>query len=98
MLSFAPTKELKLPTLTAAYKSLRQDVKKRKRNEAVKSELKTRAKKLEHLIAEKKKNEAKESLKALSSKYMKAASRGVVHKKTASRKISRLAKRINGIK
>ena len=87
-----------MPTLRAAYKSLRADVKKHKRNEAVKSELKTRVKKLESVIAEKKKDEANESLKILSSKYMKAASKGVIHKKTASRKISRLAKRINKIK
>jgi small subunit ribosomal protein S20 len=86
-----------LPLHTAAYKALRADVKKRKRNEAVISELKTRAKKLESLVAEKKKDEAQQYFKILSIKYMKAASKGVIHKKTASRKISRLAKRINSI-
>ncbi len=87
-----------MPILKAAYKSLRADVKKRKRNEAVKSELKTRVKSLESLIAEKKKDEAQKYFKAFAVKYMKAASKGVVHKNTASRKISRLAKRINAIK
>lgn len=87
-----------MPTLRAAYKALRSDVKKRRRNEAVKSELKTRAKKLESLIAESKKDAAAQYLKVLSSRYMKAASKGVIHKKTASRKISRLAKRINRLK
>lgn len=87
-----------MPIHTAAYKSLRADVKKRARNEAVKSELKTRTKSLEGLIAKKKKNEAQQFLKTLSAKYMKAASKGVIHKKTASRKISRLAKKVNNIK
>jgi small subunit ribosomal protein S20 len=86
-----------MPIHTAAYKSLRADAKKRKRNEAFISELKTVAKKLEGLIAEKKKGEAKQYLKTFSAKYMKAVSKGVIHKKTASRKISRLAKRVNGI-
>ena len=86
-----------MPIHTAAYKSLRADAKKRKRNEVVKSELKTRAKKLESLIAEKKKDEAQKYLKTFVSKYMRAASKGIIHKKTASRKISRLAKRIHGI-
>ena len=87
-----------MPTLSAAYKSLRADVKKRARNEAVKSELKTRTKTLESLIAEKKKDEAQQHLKLLSAKYQKATSKGTIHKKTAARKISRLAKKINSIK
>ena len=87
-----------MPIHTAAYKSLRADAKKHKRNETVKSELKTVTKRLEGLIAEKKKDEAQKSFKTVSSKYMKAASKGVIRKKTASRKISRLAKRVNNIK
>ena len=95
MVSF---KEQKLPIHTAAYKSLRADAKKRKHNEAVKSVLKTITKKLESLIIEKKKDEAQKYLKIFSARYAKAASKGVIHKKTASRKISRLAKKVNGIK
>ena len=87
-----------MPVHTAAYKSLRADIKKRKRNEIVKSELKTRAKNLENLIREKKKDEARKYLKIFGARYMKAASKHIVHKKTASRKISRLTKRINAIK
>jgi len=77
---------------------MRADAKKCKRNEAIKSALKTIVKKLESLIAEKKKDEAQKSLKTVGIKYMKAASKGIVHKKTASRKISRLVKRVNRIK
>lgn len=86
-----------MPIHKAAYKALRSDVKKRGRNSIVISELKTRAKKLEHLIAEKKKDEAKKYFDVLTVKYMKSASKGIIHKKTASRKISRLAKKVNGL-
>jgi len=87
-----------LPTVNAAYKALRSDVKKRNRNEAVMSELKTRSKKLESLITEKKSDEAKKYFTTFAVRYMQAASKGIIHKKTASRKISRLAKKINNIK
>ncbi|MDD5680122.1 MAG: 30S ribosomal protein S20 [Candidatus Omnitrophica bacterium] len=87
-----------MPTVNAAYKALRSDVKKRHRNEVVMSELKTRAKKLESLIAEKKNDEAKKYFAILNVRYMQAASKGIIHKKTASRKISRLAKKLNTLK
>lgn len=87
-----------MPIHRTAYKALRSDVKKRGRNAACASELKTRVKKLEHLIAEKKKDEAKQYFDLLTIKYMQGASKGVIHKKTAARKISRLAKKINSLK
>jgi len=87
-----------MPVHNAAYKSIRSDIKKRSRNERVNSELKTRTKKLEDLISLGKKDEAAKYFKLVCAKYSKAASKGIVHKKTASRKISRLAKRINAIK
>jgi small subunit ribosomal protein S20 len=89
---------IKLPTVNAAYKALRSDVKKRSRNETAMSELKTRTKKFESLIAEKKTDEAKKYFSVLAVRYMQAASKGIIHKKTASRKISRLAKKINKLK
>ncbi len=87
-----------MPTVNAAYKALRADVKKRQRNETAVSELKTRAKKLESLISEKKSDEAKKYFQVLTVRYMQASSKGIIHKKTASRKISRLAKKMNTLK
>jgi len=40
---------------------------------------------------------AKETLRATTATIAKTASKGVIHKKTASRKISRLTKRINSL-
>lgn len=87
-----------MPIVNAAYKALRSDAKKRQRNEKVLSELKTRAKKLENLISEKKSDEAKKYFEVFTIRYMQAASKGIIHKKTASRKISRLAKKMNTLK
>ncbi|MBN1872467.1 MAG: 30S ribosomal protein S20 [Candidatus Omnitrophica bacterium] len=87
-----------MPLHTAAYKAIRSDAKKRKRNEAIKSELKTIVKKIDGLIAQAKKDEARNYLKLVSAKFMRAASKNIIHKKNASRKISRLAKKINKIK
>lgn len=83
-----------MPVHRAAYKSLRSDAKKRARNEVVISELKTRSKTLENLINQKKKDEALSYLTSFTARYMRAASKGIIHKKTASRKISRMSKRI----
>ena len=62
-------------------------------NKAARSALKTVAKKVELAAAEKKVDAAKEALVKAMKAYDSAASRGVLHKSTASRKISRLSKR-----
>jgi len=53
---------------------------------------------IEKMIKESKADEAKACLKTLSTKYQKAAGKGIIKKKTASRKISRLTKCINKLK
>ena len=87
-----------MPTKKAAYKALRSDVKKRERNQRATAELKTITRNIEKMIKENKADEAKAYLKPLSAKYQKSAGKGILKKKTASRKISRLTKRINKLK
>ncbi len=65
------------------------------RNKKVKSELKTVIKKLEAAIAAGDKAAAQAQLKVCTSKISKAATKGIVHKNTASRKISRLSAAVN---
>jgi small subunit ribosomal protein S20 len=60
-------------------------------NKSVRSALKTIAKKVEQAAAEKKADAAKEALVKAMKAYDKAASQGILHKSTASRKISRLS-------
>ena len=83
-----------MPILHASYKDIKQSAKRGLRNQSVKSELKTETKKFLELISSKKTDEAKKQLTHLISQLDKAQSKGIVHKNTASRKISRLMKKI----
>lgn len=65
------------------------------RNKMVKSKLKTLIKKFEAAVAAGDKAKASEELKVVTSELSKAAAKGILHKNTASRKISRLAAMVN---
>ncbi len=67
-------------------------------NKAVKSALKTAAKRVEQAAAANNAGEAKDALIKAMKAYDKAASQGILHKKTASRKISRLSSRASKVK
>lgn len=67
------------------------------RNKAVKSRVKTYVKKVDSAVASGDKELAKEALRAASVELTKAASKGVYHKNTVSRKISRLSKAVNAM-
>ena len=67
------------------------------RNKAIKSKVKTCVKKVETAIANKDAEAAKSALHTAIVEISKAGSKGVYHKKTVSRKISRLSKAVNGI-
>jgi small subunit ribosomal protein S20 len=84
-----------LATHKSALKRHRQNQKRRLRNKIIRSQLKTSVKSYVTAIESKDKAAAQEAAKAAISTISKTASRGVIHKKTASRKISRLAKKVN---
>jgi small subunit ribosomal protein S20 len=86
--------DLKLPHKRSAYKEIRKSKKRHLRNVSLKSDLKTSIKRFEKLIVEKKIDEAKGYLKTLIQAIDKAVSKGMLHKNNASRKISRLTKKI----
>jgi small subunit ribosomal protein S20 len=67
------------------------------RNKAAKSKVKTFVKKVYAAIDAGDKAAANEALQAAISEISKAASKGIYHKSTASRKISRLTKAVNKI-
>jgi len=71
--------------------------KKTERNKAIKSKVKTYVKKVYAAIDENDKNAAEVALKDAISEISKATSKGVYHKSTSSRKISRLTKAVNAI-
>lgn len=84
-----------MPIKKSAYKNLRKSRIRHFKNISTASELKTLAGKFQKLISGKKIDEAKGLLKILISKLNKAASKGIIHKNTASRKIARLMKRLS---
>nr|MBQ8252920.1 30S ribosomal protein S20 [Lachnospiraceae bacterium] len=65
------------------------------RNRAIKSGVKTAVKKVYAAIDANDKDAAVEALKNATTTIDKATSKGVYHKATASRKVSRLAKAVN---
>ena len=67
------------------------------RNKAIKSEVKTMVKRVYAAIESKDQEAAKAALKDAISTMDKATSKGVYHKNTASRKVARLTKAVNGI-
>lgn len=65
------------------------------RNKPVKTEMKNAIKKFNQAIDEDRIDDAKELLIVADKKLKRAATKNVIHKKQASRKISRLAKKLN---
>jgi small subunit ribosomal protein S20 len=79
----------------SAEKRARQNKKRYQHNRAVKSSVKTGVKNFTTVLETKNREESATALKKVISTISRAASKGVIHKKTASRKISRLTKRVN---
>lgn len=79
----------------SAIKRARQNEKRRLRNRIVKSNLKTAIKKVLSNLEIKNYEASKDALQEAVSKISKAAAKGVIHKKNAARKISRLTKKVN---
>ena len=68
---------------------------KTERNKAIKSKVKTYVKKVDAAIESGDKAAAKAALLAATSEIDKAAKKGVYHKNTASRKVSRMSLAVN---
>jgi len=86
-----------LATHKSAEKRDRQSVKRRELNSSTKSAVKTGIKSVLSAVGTKDKEASEKALKAAVPVIDKAAAKGVIHKKNASRKISRLTKKINAI-
>ena len=66
-------------------------------NKARRSRIRTFIRKVEEAIASGNADAAKEALQAAQPELMRGVTKGVVHKNTASRKISRLAARVKAL-
>ncbi len=81
-----------------AKKRAKQNVKSRTTNRARKSRVKTQIKHFEDILESGNVEAATEQFRLVTKKLDKTASTSTMHKKTAARKKSRLAKRLNAIK
>ena len=87
-----------MATHKSALKRNKQSKEKRLRNRNVKSNLKTTMKAVSAALEEKDPKKAQEVLSQVTPVINKAASKGVIHKKNAARKISRLTRKVNALK
>jgi small subunit ribosomal protein S20 len=84
-----------MANIKSQIKRNRQNAKRHERNTAVRSSLKTSAKKVHTAVAEGDADAAREQTRATARALDKAASKGILHKRTAARRKSRLAKAAN---
>jgi small subunit ribosomal protein S20 len=86
-----------LANIKSAKKRILVNEVKAARNKAIKSKVKTAVKKVDAAIAAGDKDLAQAALKAATVEIDKATSKGIYHKNTSSRKISRLSIAVNKI-
>lgn len=80
-----------------ARKRIRQAARRTEINKSRKSRIRTFLRKVEEAIASGDQAAAVEALKAAQPEIMRGANKGVMHKNTASRKVSRLARRVKAL-
>jgi small subunit ribosomal protein S20 len=82
---------------SSAKKAARKMIRRNEINTARKSSMKTGVRAVEEAIASGDKSKAEAALKAAQPILMRTAQKGVIHKKTASRKVSRLTARVKAL-
>ena len=86
-----------MANIKSAKKRILVNQTKAARNKAIRSKVKTMIKRVNTAIAAGDKAAAQASLLVAISEIDKTASKGVYHKNTASRKVARLTKAVNGV-
>ena len=84
-----------MPSHKHREKRILQSTKRQERNTKVKSKIKTLSKKVKSVAAESDASKLNEVLRDATSTIDSAATKGIIHKKAASRRVSRLAKLAN---
>jgi small subunit ribosomal protein S20 len=88
------TKEDLIANTPQAKNRIRRNANRKTINHARVSRIRTFIKAVESAIATGKKSDAAEALKVVQPEIARGVARGVIHKNTAARKISRLSKRV----
>jgi len=84
-----------MANIKSAKKRILTSAKRAERNKSVKSAVKTAVKKVNAAVEAGDKAAAQETLKAAERALTMAASKGILHKNTSSRKVSRLSKAVD---
>lgn len=84
-----------MPNIKSAIKRVKVNEGRRAQNISVKSDMRTAVKKVETLVVNNDVETAKSALITATKKLDKAARKGLIHKNTAARQKSRLAKKLN---
>ncbi|HEC00533.1 MAG: 30S ribosomal protein S20 [Alphaproteobacteria bacterium] len=86
-----------MANLLQAKKRIRANARRAEVNKSRKSRIRTFVKKVEMALESGNADEARLALKEAQPELMRGVTKGVLHKKTASRKVSRLAKRVKAL-
>lgn len=86
-----------MPNTRSAKRAERVTRRRTEVNKARRSRMKTMVRNVETAIAEGNQEAAAAALKAAEPILMRSAQKGVVHKRAAARKVSRLARRLKGL-
>jgi len=81
----------------SAKKAARQTIRRTATNKTRRSRLRSSVRKVEEAIASGNKEAARAALKEAEPVIVRTAQKGMIHRKSASRKVSRLAKRVGAI-
>lgn len=87
-----------VPVHPSAIKRHRRSLKRKVRNRAVKTHVHSAVKNAQEALGTGEPGQAAEALRQAMKVLSKAATKGVIHRNTVSRKISRLARRLNQVK
>ena len=86
-----------MPNIKSAIKSVKTTAKKNAENKKIKTELKMQLKKINLLIKEGNKEEAKALLPEVFSTIDGACTKGILHKNNAANKKSKIAKKVDAL-
>ena len=86
-----------MANLSSSKKMVRKITTRTARNKSHITNMRGLIKKVEEAVSSGNAEEAKNALKEAQPKIMKVAQKGILHKNTAARKVSRLAKKIKNI-
>ena len=96
-LGFESKEEQEVANHASALKRVKQTKKRRARNKSFKSAISTKVKSIFTSVDEKDADGSKVYFKQAVARLDSAVNKGILHRRTASRKISRLTKRVNAL-